>query len=67
MSGGGGPHVSDTRGRSNHGQTRVNSPELTHGSSPAEPETAEGCGFPPPATKWPAESVYVTRALVRVE
>ena len=49
---------------SNWGQ---NSPDLVHGSSPVKPETAEGVGIPPPATKWPAESVYVTRALVRVE
>ncbi len=61
---GGVAHTSVTHGE---GQTWVNSPELTRGSSPAEPETAEGCGFPPPATKWPAEGVYVTQALVRVE
>ena len=54
--------MSVTLGRSTGGQTRVNLPELTRGSSPAE-----GCGFPPPATKWPAEGVYVTQALVRVE
>ena len=49
------------------GQTWVNSPELTRGSSPAEPETAEGCGFPPPATKWPAEGIYVMLVDSRVE
>ena len=37
---------------------RVNSPELTRGSSPAEPETAEGVGIPPPATKSETEGFY---------
>ena len=32
------------------GQTRVNSPELTRGSSPAEPETTEALGIHPQAT-----------------
>ena len=51
---------------SQRGQTRVNSPELTRGSSPAEPETAEGVGNPPPATKWPAEGIYVELGLARI-
>ena len=49
------------------GQTWVNSPELTRGSSPARPGTAEGVGIPPPVTKWPAEGSYVTLKIPRVE
>ena len=44
-----------------------NSPELTRGSSLARPETVEGFGFLAPATKWPAETTYVTLAIPRVE
>ena len=51
---------------SQRGQTRVNSPELTRGSSPAEPETAEGAGFRPPATKREAEGLYKTPRLARI-
>ena len=53
--------------RERGGQTRVNSPELTRGSSPARPGTAEGVGIPPPVTKWPAEGSYVTLKIPRVE
>ena len=35
--------------------------------TPARPDAAAGCGIPPPATKWPAEGICGTRALVRVE
>ena len=59
--------MSVTPAGSNWGQPGSNSPELTRGSSPARPWTTEGRGFPPPATIWPAEGIYVTRALVRVE
>ena len=40
---------------------------MVHGSSPVKPETAEGVGIPPPATKWPAEGIYVTLVDSRVE
>ena len=46
-----GPHVRGVK-------PRVNSPELTRGSSPAEPEMAEGVGNPPPATKTAAAIIY---------
>ena len=48
-------------------QLGSNSPDLVHGSSPVKPETAEGVGIPPPATKWPAEGSYVTLKIPRVE
>ena len=60
---GGVAHTSVTHGE---GQTWVNSPELTRGSSPAEPETAEGVGFAPPATKRVAEGLYVELVLIRI-
>ena len=56
-----------TQGEVKQGQPGSNSPELTRGSSPARPETAEGLGIPPTATKWPAEGIYATGRLVRVE
>ena len=43
-----------------------NSPELTRGSSPAGPETAERCGFPPPAAKRAAEGLYGMPRLARI-
>ena len=49
------------------GQTRVNSPQLTRGSSPAEPETAEGAGFRPPAARRAAEGLYVVLGLARIQ
>ena len=48
------------------GRPGSNSPELTRRSSPARPETAEGLGIPPPATKWPAEGIYVELGLARI-
>ena len=48
-------------------QSGSNSPEFTHGSSPARPETAETLGFRPTATKSKAEAIYGTRRLVRIE
>ena len=56
-----------TQGEVKQGQPESNSSELTRGSSPAGPETAEGLGIPPTATKWPAEGIYATGRLVRVE
>ena len=56
-----------TQGEVKLGQPGSNSPELTQGSSPARPETAEGLGIPPTATKWPGEGIYATGRLVRVE
>ena len=43
-----------------------NSPELTRGSSPAGPGTAERFGFPPPATKSTMEGGYVELELACV-
>ena len=42
--------MSVTLGRSTGVKTWVNLPELTRGSSPAEPETAEALGIRPQAT-----------------
>src|SRR3954469_20374865 len=56
-----------SQGEVKQGQPGSNSPELTRRSSPARPETAEGLGIPPPATKWPAEGIHATGRLVRVE
>ena len=58
--------MSLTQGRSNSGQTQVNSLELTRGSSPAEPETAEGVGFALLVTKGAAEGFYETPRLARI-
>ena len=48
-------------------QLGSNPPDLVRGSSLVKPETAEGVGIPPPATKWPAEGSYVTLKIPRVE
>ena len=40
---------------------------MVHGSSPVKPEMAEGVGIPPPATKWPAEGIYVLLVNSRAE
>ena len=49
-----------------HRSTGVNPPELTRGSSPAKPETAETFGFASPATKGADEGVYVELGVARI-
>lgn len=59
--------MSLTQAGSNWGQPGSNSLELTRGSLPARPGMAEGCEFPPSATIWLTEGIYVTRALIHIE
>ena len=58
--------MSVTQRGSKQGQPGSNSPELTRGSSPATPETAEGIGNAPTATKSEAERLYVELGLARI-
>ena len=46
--------------------TGFNPPELTRGSSPAKPETAETFGFASPATKGADEGIYAELGLARI-